>query len=53
MCAKQLGREWIGIDNEEEYLRWGVNRLKNVQKKSIAEWIQFDKAIVSRRETIR
>ena len=53
VCAKQLGREWIGIDNEEEYLRWGVNRLKNVQKKSIAEWIQFDKAIVSRRETIR
>ncbi len=53
VCAKQLGREWIGIDNKEEYLKWAVDRLKNVQKKSIDEWIQFDKSVVSRRETIR
>lgn len=53
VCAKQLGREWIGIDNKEEYLKWAVDRLKNVQKKSIDEWIQFDKSVVSRRDTIR
>lgn len=53
VCAKQLGREWIGIDNKEEYLKWAIDRLKNVQKKSIDEWIQFDKAVVSRRENIR
>lgn len=53
VCAKQLGREWIGIDNKEEYLKWAVDRLKNVQKKSIDEWIEFDKSVVSRRETIR
>ncbi|MCD8222079.1 MAG: site-specific DNA-methyltransferase [Clostridiales bacterium] len=53
VCAKQLGREWIGIDNEEKYLTWAVNRLNNIQKKSIDEWIQYDKSIVSRRGTIR
>lgn len=53
VCAKQLGREWIGIDNKEEYLKWAVDRLQNVQEKTIDEWIQFDKSVVSRRENIR
>ena len=53
VCAKQLGRRWIGIDHEETYLQWAVDRLKNVPEKTEDDWIQYDKTVVSRRETIR
>lgn len=53
VCAKQLERQWIGIDKSEEYLNWAVGRLEKVQRKTIEEWVQYDKSIVSRRETIR
>ena len=53
VCAKQLGRRWIGIDQEETYLQWAVDRLKNVPQKTEDDWIQYDKTVVSRRETIR
>lgn len=53
VCAKQLERIWIGIDKSEEYLKWAVERLDKVQKRTTEEWIQYDKSIVSRRETIR
>ena len=53
VCAKQLERQWIGIDKSEEYLNWAVERLEKIQRKTIEEWIQYDKSIVSRRETIR
>ena len=53
VCAKQLERQWIGIDKSEEYLTWAIRRLEKVQRKTIEEWMQYDKSIVSRRETIR
>ena len=53
VCAKQLGRQFFGIEQEKEYLKWAVNRLEQVQKKTIQEWIEYDKALVARRETIR
>lgn len=53
VCAKQLGREWIGLDKEKEYLGWAKERLKKVQKKTVDEWIEYDKAIVARRGNIR
>ncbi len=53
VCAKQLRRQFIGIDQNAEYLGWAVNRLKNVQKKTIQEWIEYDKAVTARREAIR
>ena len=53
VCAKQLESQWIGIDKSEEYLNWAVERLEKVQRKTIEEWMQYDKSIVSRRETIR
>ena len=34
VCAKQLGRRWIGIDQEETYLQWAVDRLKNVPEEN-------------------
>lgn len=53
VCAKQLKRNWIGIDKEEQYLLWASDRLKNVSKKTIEDWIQYDKSIVARRDMIR
>ncbi len=53
VCAKQLKRKWIGVDKNEEYLSWAVDRLVNVQIRTTEEWIQYDKATVARRETIR
>lgn len=53
VCAKQLNRQFIGIEQNEEYLKWAVNRLSQVQRKTVQEWIEYDKAIVARRETIR
>lgn len=53
VCAKQLKRQFIGVEQNEEYLEWAVNRLRQVQKKTIQEWIEYDKAVAARRETIR
>lgn len=53
VCAKQLRRQFIGIEQNEEYLEWAMNRLRFVQKRSISEWMEYDKAVVARRETIR
>lgn len=53
VCAKQLGRRFVGIDQCEEYLEWAVKRLDSVQKKTVQEWIEYDKAVMARREAIR
>ncbi|MCI8888211.1 MAG: site-specific DNA-methyltransferase [Hungatella sp.] len=53
VCAKQLGRQFIGVEQCEEYLTWAVNRLNSVQLRTIQEWIEYDKAIMARREAIR
>lgn len=53
VCAKQLNRQFIGIEQNEEYLNWAVNRLIHVQYKTVEEWIEYDKAIAARREKIR
>ena len=53
VCAKQLNRKYIGIEQNEEYIGWAIERLKNVQKKTVHEWIEYDKMIAARRETIR
>lgn len=53
VCAKQLKRQFIGIEQNEEYLSWAIDRLGRIQKKTIHEWIEYDKAVTARRETIR
>lgn len=53
VCAKQLKRQFIGIDQMEQYLEWAAVRLKQVQEKSIIEWIEYDRSVAARRETIR
>lgn len=53
VCAEQLNRQWIGIDQNEQYLEWAKKRLNRVPKRTIQEWIAYDKAVAARRERIR
>lgn len=53
VCSKQLNRQWIGIDQSDEYLTWARERLENVVEKTIPEWIEYDKSVAERRESIR
>ena len=47
VCAKQLNRQWIGIDQEGEYLDWAKKRLQNVSEKTIQQWIDYDKTVAA------
>lgn len=39
VVAERLGREWIGIENDEEYIQMANNRLKNMEEvSSIGDW---------------
>ncbi|HWA97847.1 MAG TPA: site-specific DNA-methyltransferase [Pirellulales bacterium] len=53
VCAEQLKRRWIGCDNNAEYCSWAAMRLEQVSRRSIEEWIEFDRATARRRESIR
>lgn len=53
VCAKQLKRQFIGIEQNQEYLEWAIIRLRKIQEKTVQEWIDYDKAVAARRETIR
>jgi len=53
VVAEQLQRKWSGCDMTEEYLRWSVDRIETVERRSIAEWIEFDRQNEIRRKSIR
>ena len=53
VVAEQLGRKWLGCDNNAEYNQWAIKRLENVRRLSIAEWIEFDRKNAERRVSIR
>lgn len=53
VVAEQLGRKWMGCDMNEEYLNWGIDRIKIVVKRTKDEWIEFDRRNKERRESIR
>ena len=53
VVAEQLRRKWLGCDISSEYNGWAVNRIENVRKLSIMDWIEFDKKNAERRESIR
>ena len=53
VCAKQLGRRFVGVEQCEEYLTWAVSRLNSVQPRTVQEWIEYDKGVMARREAIR
>jgi site-specific DNA-methyltransferase (adenine-specific) len=53
VVAEQLGRKWLGGEINIEYNTWAIQRLENVRRISITEWIEFDKKNAERRESIR
>ncbi|MFB3891404.1 MAG: site-specific DNA-methyltransferase [Phycisphaerae bacterium] len=53
VVAEQLGRRWMGCDVNAEYNEWAVQRIEHVQRKSVEEWIEFDRTTAARRESIR
>lgn len=53
VVAEQLGRKWLGCELNYQYNLWAIERLENVRRISIAEWIEFDRKNAERRESIR
>ena len=53
VVAEQLGRKWLGCDINPEYNEWAINRIDNVVKKSVDEWIAYDRENARRRTSIR
>jgi len=53
VCAEQLERRWAGCDISLEYNSWAVMRLESIPKRSIMEWVEFDRTNACRRESIR
>ncbi|MCB9457759.1 MAG: site-specific DNA-methyltransferase [Anaerolineaceae bacterium] len=53
VAAEQLGRYWLGCDREPEYNGWAMDRLDNVRRMRIEDWIESDRKTAERRESIR
>ncbi len=53
VAAEQLGRKWIGCEMNEEYNSWAIRRIDSVRIRTVEQWIEYDKANVKRRESIR
>ena len=53
VVAEQLGRKWLGCELEAEYNEWAMDRLDNVRKKRVDEWIEHDRKTAERRASIR
>jgi len=53
VVAEQLGRKWLGCELNFQYNQWAIERLENVRRMSVAEWIEFDRKNAERRESIR
>ena len=53
VVAEQLGRHWLGCELNPEYNTWAMNRLDNVRRLSVEDWVEYDKKTRERRESIR
>lgn len=53
VVAEQLGRCWLGCDREAEYNNWAIDRLENVRRMPVEDWIELDRKTAERRESIR
>jgi site-specific DNA-methyltransferase (adenine-specific) len=53
VVAEQLGRKWLGCDLSREYNEMAVERIKNVKRMSVEQWIEYDRKVAARRERIR
>jgi site-specific DNA-methyltransferase (adenine-specific) len=53
VVAEQLNRRWLGCDLNLEYNQWAINRIEDVRRISINDWMEFDRKNAERRESIR
>lgn len=53
VVAEQLGRRWLGCDNDPRHNEWAIQRLERVVRRTEAEWIEWDRRNAQRRESIR
>lgn len=53
VAAQQLRRRWMGCDISSEYCGWAVQRIENVEQRTIEEWIAYDQQNMKRRKSIR
>lgn len=53
VAARQLKRNWLGCDLSPQYNEWAIQRLRSVPDKPIGYWIDLDKEVMARRESIR
>ncbi|MCL1894794.1 MAG: site-specific DNA-methyltransferase [Holophagaceae bacterium] len=53
VVAEQLGRKWLGCDNNHDYNNWAIERIENIMYQPVSEWIKFDRENARRRESIR
>ncbi len=53
VVAEQLGRRWLGCDNNSEYNEWTIDRIKQARHMSDEDWFWFDRKNEERRKSIR
>lgn len=53
VVAEQLGRRWLGCDNDPKHNEWAIHRLERVVRKTVEDWIELDRRNAQRRESIR
>lgn len=53
VVAEQLGRKWLGCEINAEYNGWAIERLEHVNKMAVNDWIEHDRKVQERRESIR
>ena len=53
VVAQQLHRRWLACDKNPEYNQWAIQRLVHVPNNPIQYWIDLDREVSKRRESIR
>lgn len=53
VAAEQLGRKWAACDLDEQYNYWAADRVSRVTRRDEAFWVDYDRRIAERRESIR
>ncbi|MFA7237027.1 MAG: site-specific DNA-methyltransferase [Phycisphaeraceae bacterium] len=53
VVAEQLNRKWMGCDLNVQYNQWAIGRIESVQRRSVDQWLEVDRTVAARRESIR
>ena len=53
VVAQQLRRRWLACERVPEYNEWAAQRIARVPIKPVQYWIDLDREVSKRRESIR